>query len=57
MANLQEDFICKKRIKTLHLWCISGQRNAAHFDQCNESIDGLVLKSADKSDEEIIKII
>jgi penicillin-binding protein 1A len=48
-------FIQAKRIKRSicrHL----RQRNAAHFDQCNESIKPMVcLKSADKSDEEIIK--
>jgi penicillin-binding protein 1A len=56
MANLQEEFLFRqKRIKRSicrHL----RQRNAAHFDQCNESIKPMVcLKSADKSDEEIIK--
>jgi penicillin-binding protein 1A len=54
MANLQEEFL-GKRIKTLHCRHLR-QRNATHFDQCNESIKPMVcLKSADKSDEEIIK--
>jgi penicillin-binding protein 1A len=45
-------FIQAKRSICRHL----RQRNAAHFDQCNESIKPMVcLKSADKSDEEIIK--
>jgi penicillin-binding protein 1A len=51
----RKNFYSGKRIKRSicrHL----RQRNAAHFDQCNESIKPMVcLKSADKSDEEIIK--
>jgi SET domain-containing protein len=35
---------------------VASPTKATHFDQCNESIKPMVcLKSADKSDEEIIK--
>jgi hypothetical protein len=47
-------FYSGKRIK--RSICRHLTRNATHFDQCNESIKPMVcLKSADKSDEEIIK--
>jgi predicted HD phosphohydrolase len=41
----------KKRSICRHL----RQRNAAHFDQCMKASNRWCLKSADKSDEEIIK--
>jgi penicillin-binding protein 1A len=56
MANLQEEFFIQAKNKKRSICRHLRQRNAAHFDQCNESIKPMVcLKSADKSDEEIIK--
>jgi hypothetical protein len=44
MANLQEEFLFRQKNKKLHLWHLR-QRNAAHFDQCNESIKPMVCLS------------
>jgi penicillin-binding protein 1A len=53
MQIFREFFLFRQKNKTL---VGISDKETAHFDQCNESIKPMVcLKSADKSDEEIIK--